>query len=191
MKPVDNQLKEIIKGAIVEVQAGIGGEVKKPNQLKPEVAKVVMERIGDEYTAHYFYRNATNWCRNVGYMKAAAFFENEANDELTHAKMVQDYLVDFNIDVVIPPAKTDATFATLIDIVGQAYDMEYGLFNKYNNISSAIFTVDLATFDFLQQLREIQRSAVIEYSDLLNAAQLINVNNKLDVLLYERKYFKQ
>ena len=53
-----------------------------------------------------------------------------------------------------------------------------------------IFPVDLNTFDFLQELRTVQNTAVAEYSDLLNAAQLVNVENNFEVLYYEGKYFK-
>ena len=65
--------------------------VKKPNVLKPEVVKLINQRIGDEYTAHYFYRSAANWCHNMEYKKAAEFFDHEADDELIHAKGLQKY----------------------------------------------------------------------------------------------------
>ena len=81
-------------------------------------------------------------------------------------------------------------FLTLIDIVNKAYQLEYNLLINYNNNSSMILPIDLNTFDFLQQLRVNQNTAVAEYSDLLNAAQLINVENNFEVLYYEGKYFK-
>ena len=68
--------------------------------------------------------------------------------------------------------------------------MEYDLFLAYNSNSSEIFNTCLATFDFLQELRIGQRQSVAEYSDLLNAAQLVNVSNNFEVLYYEGKYFK-
>lgn len=191
MKQVDNQLKEIIKGAIVEVQAQVmqGGNVKEPKTLPDPIVSALQDRIGDEYNAHFFYVNASNWCQGVGYLKAAAFFAKEAANELEHSAKVQKYLVDWNVDVKLPTPKTDATFATLIDIISQAYDMEYALYEAYNKTSAALFQVDLATFDFLQELRIGQRESVAEYSDFLNAAKLINVNNPLDLLYYEQTYF--
>jgi ferritin len=56
--------------------------------------------------------------------------------------------------------------------------------------SQSIFAIDLATFDFLQEFRQKQTDSVIEYSDLLAALELININNKLDVLHFEEIYFK-
>lgn len=189
MKPVDNQLKEIIKGALKEVQAVEASSLKEPKTLNPEVVNLLNQRIGDEYNAHFFYVNASNWCQGVGYLKAAAFFAKEAANELEHSAQVQKYLVDWNVDPKIPTPNTEASFSTLIDIVNKAYDMEYALYEAYNQTSLAVFQADLATFDFLQALRIGQRESVAEYSDLLNAAMLVNVNNKLDLLYYEQTYF--
>ena len=55
--------------------------------------------------------------------------------------------------------------------------------------SQAIFGIDLATFDFLQGFRQIQTDSVVEYSDLLAALELIDVNSKLDILHFEELYF--
>ena len=53
-----------------------------PAKLSEKVIDILTDRIKDEYTAHYFYRSAANWCKNVNYKKAAAFFDAEADSEL-------------------------------------------------------------------------------------------------------------
>ena len=40
-----------------------------PNSLPEEIINMFNERLGDEYAAHYFYRNAANWCKNINYKK--------------------------------------------------------------------------------------------------------------------------
>jgi len=67
--------------------------------------------------------------------------------------------------------------------------MEYSLMDAYNKSSSTLFTSDLTTFDFLQGYRTIQKEAVIEYSDLLNALMLVDHNDKFQVLYFEQTYF--
>ncbi len=67
--------------------------------------------------------------------------------------------------------------------------MEYGLFQSYMDNSKIIFNIDLATFDFLQFFRTEQTAAVAEYADLLNALQLINVENNFEILYFENQYF--
>lgn len=164
--------------------------VKVPTKLNGAVVKELTDRLADEYTAHYYYTNAANWCANVGYKKAAAFFLAESASELEHARKLQNYLVDWNIQPEIKPVPTTKAFQSLLDCVNGAYEMEYGLFEAYVASSKVAFEAHLTTFDFLKDLRDIQTSAVAEYSDLLNALQLIDVNNKLDVLFFQTKYFK-
>jgi ferritin len=160
-----------------------------PKSLPAEVTKEINTRIGDEYAAHYFYRNAANWCHNANYKKAAAFFDAEAASELDHAKGLQDYLTQWNLIPEIPAAPTNVAFPNLVDIINNAYNMEYALFEKYSAAQQAIFTQHPATFNFIQGYVDIQNTAVGEYSDLLNALQLINAENKFEVLYFENQYF--
>lgn len=164
-------------------------QILKPQTLSGEVIALLNDRIRDEYTAHYFYRNAANWCEEKAYLKAAAFFTQEAANELEHAQKVQKYLVDWNTIPTIPAVNMQPTFRTLVDIVNKAYELEYNLFLQYNATSAEIFPGDMATFDFLQELRIGQTQSVAEYATLLNGAELVNVDNKLDILYYENQYF--
>jgi ferritin len=52
-----------------------------------------------------------------------------------------------------------------------------------------MFPKHLMTFNFLQEFVDIQNESIAEMSDKLNAAQLIDVNNKLDLLHFEERYF--
>jgi ferritin len=52
-----------------------------------------------------------------------------------------------------------------------------------------MFDTHLMTFNFLQGFVDIQNDSIAEMSDLLNAAQLVDVSNKLDLLHYEERYF--
>ena len=163
--------------------------IKTPKTLADTSVKILTDRLGDEYTAHYFYRNATNWCAGIGYMKAAAFFAQEAENELDHAKGLQKYLVDWNVMPLLPSIKPNVTFSDLIDIINKAYALEYALFESYNRDSKQLFDTDLTTFDFLTTYRTGQTESVIEYSDLLNAAELVNIDNKFEILYFEQTYF--
>lgn len=158
-------------------------------KLSDKVIKILTNRIKDEYTAHYFYRAAANWCQDMNYKKAGEFFTNEAIDELTHAQKIQEYMVDFNIQPVIPQAPTKHKFDNLIDIVHGAYKMELALMKEYNKNSQSVFTSDITTFDFLTEFREIQKGAVVEYNDLINASNLVDKSDKFQVLYFEQTYF--
>jgi hypothetical protein len=98
-------------------------------------------------------------------------------------------MTDFNIQPEIPQAPTKHSFDNLIDIVNGAYEMELGLMKAYNKDSQDVFTTDITTFDFLTEFREIQKGAVVEYNDLINATNLVNKKDKFQVLYFEQTYF--
>lgn len=158
-------------------------------KLDTKTIKILTDRIKDEYTAHYYYRAASNWCQDMNYKKAAEFFTNEAADELTHAQTLQEYMVDFNVQPEIPQAPTKYNFSNLIDIVHGAYKMELGLMNEYNKNSQSLFNDDITTFDVLTKFRKFQKNAVVEYNDLINASNLIDKTDKFQVLYFEQTYF--
>jgi ferritin len=164
---------------------------KTLNDFSESIASALNERIGDEYAAHYFYRNAANWCKNVNYKNATVYFEAEAVSELEHAKGLQDYLTQWNLMPAIPAAPTQHSFKNLADIINKAYEMEYGLMAKYSDLQKEFLNEHPATFNFIQKYVDIQNGAVAEYSDLLNALNLVDINNRLDVLYFENNYFEQ
>lgn len=161
----------------------------KPNELQSEIIEMITERLGDEYSAYYFYVNAANWCKNVNYKKASAFFESEASSELEHAKGLQDYLTQWNIIPQIPQVNTVYNFINLVDIINKAYSIEFDLLQKYSENQKELFGQHPATHNFIQKYVDLQNDAVSEFSDLLNAAVLVNTNDKFQTLYFEQTYF--
>lgn len=158
-------------------------------KLSDKVVKFLNDRIKDEYYAHYLYRAAANWCHDMNYKKAAAFFDADAIKELEHAQDIEKYMTDFNILPTFTKTEQNHKFDDLIDIIYKAYEFELYLMKAYNKDSASVLTDDLTTFDFLQKYREIQKESVIEFNDLINASNLINKNNKFEVLYFENTYF--
>jgi len=162
-----------------------------PVKLPQDIANLLNERIGNEYKAHYYYREVTNYCENVGYLKAAEFFRGEAVDELTHAEGLQKYLTDWNVQPSMPPIQSPQKVSGLVDAIEKAYEMEYELYEAYEKISMEIFKKnDPCTWDFLQQYRTIQRLAVAEYSTFLNQLETIDQTDKNWVYEFEKRAFK-
>jgi ferritin len=158
-------------------------------KLSDKVVQILTDRIKDEYYAHYLYRTAANWCQDMNYKKAAAFFHEDAHKELEHAETIQKYMADFNIVIQMPQSQTGFEFDSLLDIIYKAYDFELELMKSYNKNSQEVFQEDLTTFDFLQQFREIQRESVVEFNDLINGANLVDKTDKFQILYFEQTYF--
>lgn len=162
---------------------------RTPKELEAKSLEILNNRIKDEYTAHFFYRNAANWCEDANYKKATEFFKQEAENELDHAKKLQGYITSWNTLPTLPSVKPSIQFTDLVDIVNKAYVLEYDLFQKYNSDSIELMTKDITTYDFLTEFRKIQYDSVVEYSDLLNALNLVDPNNKFELLYFEQTYF--
>ena len=163
-----------------------------PVKLTSDIATLLNQRINDEYTAHYFYRQVANYCENVGFLKAAEYFKSESADELTHAEGLQKYLTDWNVQPALMAVDSPQKVSGLVDAIEKAYKMEYDLYEAYEEISMDIFNKkDLCTFDFLQQYRNIQRLAVAEYSTFLNQLETIDKSDKNWVYEFEKRAFKK
>ena len=158
-------------------------------KLSDKVVSILTDRIKDEYYAHHLYRAAANWCHDMNYKKAAAFFDEDSGTELVHAGILQKYMTDFNIIPQIPKDETKHSFSNLVDIIHKAYSFELELMNSYTKDSHTVFQEDLITFDFLQQFRDIQKDSVVEFNDLINASNLVDKNDKFQVLYFEQTYF--
>jgi ferritin len=162
----------------------------KPHSLDKGVVDLLAPRHLDEMDAFYFYRAASNWCQGVGYFKAAEFFAAESQDELEHAGKIEKYLVDWNITVPLPSVpKPQVDFSGLLEVLEEAYKIEYDLYEAYEETSKKLFNMDLCTFDFLQQFRLIQTKSVAEYSDKLNLLEDVDGKDKFKLLLLEEKLF--
>jgi len=160
-----------------------------PVALPAEIVKGLESRLKDEYTAHLIYRNVANWCKNANYKKAAAFFEAEAMDELEHAKSLQDYMTQWNILPQIPVCEVPNKITSLVQAINEAYVFEYNLLVSYSELQNDFDKTHPASFNFIQGFVNIQNESVAVFSDLLNALNLVDVNNRLDVLMFEDKYF--
>lgn len=163
--------------------------MKSPKTLPQTTIAFLQERLRDEYLAHYFYKNASNFCNETGYVNAGKFFEGEANQELDHANGLMNYLVDWNTNPKILESVTSFSFSDLVDIIEKSYDLEYALLEKYNEGSRKMLVSDLNTFDFLQKYRQIQTDSVKEFSDLLNKLELIDSKDKFQLFMFERESF--
>lgn len=165
--------------------------MKKSVTLSKEVVALLLPRLADEFKAFYFYRSATNWCKNQGFNKAAEYFAEESKSELEHAKKHEDFLTDWNVMPYLPVvASPVCDFKDLGDVITQAYDMEYALYEEYEATSSLIFkSTDLCVFDFLEFYRTTQRQSVAEYSDMVGLLDGIDPSDKFQMVQLQNYLF--
>lgn len=163
--------------------------MKKPKTLSPEVVKLFYPLLSAEYEAFYFYQNAANYCKGVGYFKAGKYFADESADELSHAQKLQNFLVDWNIHPELPEIDEPKETTSLIQIIEAAYAMEYKLYEAYESVSVDVLKLgDVCVFDLFQFFRDVQTKSVAEYSDKLNMLEGVK-DSKFELLMLEEKLF--
>jgi len=158
----------------------------EPRKLNLQFVQLLSERLLDEQKASYFYNAASNWCAVKGYEGGKKYFAKEANEEQEHFQALAEYITAMNAEPMLMPVTFNEKFEDLYDIIEKAYEIELSLMDKYNQVSMTAMSSDLATFDFLQKFREIQRNSVIVYSDLINQLNILNESNKLDLFYFDQ-----
>lgn len=156
----------------------------KTQKLDKSCEDILNNRLQDEYTANHTYRCFSNYFRMVGYEGAASYFAKEAEDELKHAKMIEDYMTDWG---VIPNPKINfktPTLTGLKDGFSQGYELELNLLNAYNADALAVLDEDSSLFTFLQTFLKIQDESVREYATKLNQLDLLG-DDKFALYFYD------
>lgn len=158
-------------------------------QLLSDVSiRILISRIYDELKARYFYEAVSNWGRQQGYPGVERYFAAEAKHENEHYEKLLQFCADWNVTVVLPAIdKLPVSFLNIPDIIDQAYSLEYNLLQSYNEDSRNVLPVDTHVFDFLGEFRKIQNDSVIEYATLKNKLALIDVNNGLDLVIFDKE----
>lgn len=158
------------------------------NPIKP-IAGAFIARLKDEYTAHYFYKNAANYFDNIGYTKLAAYCNAESESELTHAGKIMSFLNDWGLSYKIPTLSDFPTVTGIVDFIEKAYTIETDLYKAYQNDVNAAETVDRSAYVLNLEMLGIQREAVAEYRTLLDQLALIDVSDKLSLFIFEKETF--
>lgn len=165
--------------------------MKTVKKLEKGIVDLLLPRIKDEYKAFYFYRAASNWCKDKGFFIAAKYYQAESEDELEHSNKLQDYIVDWNVLPALSTIEGPAIeFKSLVEIIEKSYDLEYDLYEQYEDVSMKILEYpDACTWDFLQFFRTIQRESVAAVSDKLNVLDGVEPT-KINLLLLEKNLFE-
>lgn len=165
--------------------------MKKPVQLDKKVVELLCSGLTEEFKAFYHYRAMSNWCKDKGFFKAASFFQNESNEELEHAKAIENFIVEWNVIPMLPSIdEPKLEFKGLLEIIELAYQLEYDLYEIYEETSTKLISMsEPQVFDFLAKYRETQRESVAKYADMLNILEGCEVNNKFQLLMLEENLF--
>ena len=165
----------------------------KLHQLSNSTVKSLSERLKDEYTANRLYRYASNCLKNKGFEMAAAYYANEAEDEMKHANGLQEFATDWNVELaLLPLGGADIEGENIPSFIEFFYKLEYDLLVKYKkDFASAFEDQEYEVSSFLQKYIDIQTASVVEIADQLNMLEQFDKSDKNWMFNFEEKLFKK
>lgn len=163
---------------------------KKINNLPGSFITQLNNRLNDEYNAERFYISASMWCDNNGFSKASKFFVDRYHEERRHAHRIQKEITNWGAIPQLPAiAKTDTAFSSLLDIVKQAYDMEFQIFTDYQESIKAVEEEFPAGEIFFEWFVKAQNCMVVHMAGALKVID--GVNDKAALIMLSKEVFKR
>ena len=155
--------------------------------LEKNVVTILTDKLSDEFAAERFYIAAYNWCKLNGFDKASEYYKGEASTERSHQHLIMSQLTGWNANPVLPTIDASPTFSSIIDVLEQAYKMEYDLYLAYEQAMTKIDDKDYACKVFLMPFLEIQNASVIEVADMMKKVE--GVTDTATIRLLEEHIF--
>ena len=126
-------------------------------------------QIGNELAAHNQYLACAVYYDALTMPRMAAFFYGQALEERDHAMMMVQYLLDTDVDVLIPGVDAPISrFANVVEPVALALEQEKRVTEQINGLLRiAREEFDFASEQFMQWFIKEQVEEVATMSDLL------------------------
>lgn len=112
---------------------------KKPRNpfATQRVIDILNYRIENEENSSRLYHAMSLWLNDNGFMGAAKTWQNDSNDEMSHAMWAKEYLLDMGIQPKLPALKEPLqTFEGLPDIIRKSYAHEVDVTNQCNTLAN-------------------------------------------------------
>lgn len=152
--------------------------------ISEKMAKLLNQQLVNEYFAHISYV-AMSYAFEAKNLKGyAAWFMEQANEEMTHAKKIARYLLDQDVPITfgeIPAPRTDFTDAA--DIVQSAVDHELMVTKQVHKIAElADDEKDQASYQFIGWFVTEQVEEVATISEMLATVKMADTPGQLLML---------
>ncbi|MCD8206127.1 MAG: ferritin [Clostridia bacterium] len=137
--------------------------------LQKKVLDLIQDQINKELYSAYLYVDMANFFEDEGLPGFAHWYENQAEEEVGHAKRLRRYLIDSGESVKLEAiAKPDKVFKNIEDPLNAGYEHECYVSSLIHNIYGvALECKDYRTMNFLEWFIEEQAEEEKNSSDLI------------------------
>lgn len=149
------------------------------NRIDEKIISLLNDRIKGEYYSAYLYYSISNWCDCYGFKKAKEKFRNYGDEELTHARKIEDFVNDKNGKVILQSIpKPPTEFKSLLDVVIKSYEHECTITDAYNKLSLALVDKCSVCFDFLIWFVNEQQEEEAKFGDIITIANSMGITDE-------------
>lgn len=156
-----------------------------------QIQELLEPQIAAEASARSFYEAARTWARRKGYPGAERQFSCYVHYHKHDLKMILNIFADWDIDVTMPAVESPgAVPEALPDVLDASLAIETKLMGEYNTISQDLFEMNVSIYDSLRKVQKKQTKYFQEINEFVERLKLMNVNNGLDLVYFDRKVLK-
>ena len=155
--------------------------------ISDKIEEYLNASIKKEMESATIYYGMAVWLNKVGYDYGYELFKKFGDEELKHAKQLEEYIDNRNCTAVIPViSKPAQTFSTCKQVIETAYQHEIDIENNYKVLCTmAIREGDFTTFHLAQHFINEQVEEVDKFLSLINLININEDNSNLPALLEE------
>ncbi len=152
--------------------------------ISEKIAKLLNQQLVNEYFAHVSYVAMSYAFEAMSLKGYAAWFMEQANEEMTHAQKIARYLLDQDVPITfgeIPAPRTDYNNAA--EIVQEAVDHELMVTKQVHKIAEvAADEKDQASYQFIGWFVTEQVEEVATISEMLATVKMADSPGQLLML---------
>ncbi len=148
--------------------------------LAPSMTEKLNAQINLEIYSSNLYLQMSAWCAANGFEGSAEFLRVHANEEMTHAHRLFDYVNETGALAVLgaidaPPI----SFDSIQDVFAKTYAHEVEVTQSINTLAHTAFTSqDYSTFNFLQWYVSEQHEEETLFKGVLDKFELVGADGK-------------
>jgi ferritin len=145
------------------------------NLLSENLTSALNEQISHEIYNSNLYLFIGGFLKNKGLNHLAKKFEDQNTEELSHSKMIYDFMTDLNAPIIIPEIDgVNFEINSIVDIATRYLAREIVTTTSLNEIKKiAIEEENCVAEEFLRKMIDLQRHEYAESCDFMDKAELV------------------
>lgn len=98
-------------------------------------------RIQQEEYSSRIYLAMSKWLNNKGYLGASSLWEKYSKEELEHAEIIYNFLLDLGIQPIVPELeRPQQSFESLMEIVNLSYEHEVEIYKQCSELAKVSYS---------------------------------------------------